>query len=54
MQPISVFFDITKVADSQLTNNDVIRTQGLCHVIYIFFWIFLKEGVPSLIIIAYM
>ena len=36
MQSISVFLDITKVADFRLKNADVSRTQGVCHVIYIF------------------
>ena len=34
---ISVFLDITKVADFQSTNADVNRYQGVCHVIYVFF-----------------
>ena len=36
MQSISVFFDITKIADFWWKNADVSRTQGVCHVIYIF------------------
>ena len=34
---MSVFLDITKVADSRWKNADGSRTQGACHVIYIFF-----------------
>ena len=37
MQSISVFLDITKVADFRWKNADDSRTQGVCHVIYIFF-----------------
>ena len=36
MQCISVFFDIRKVADFWSKNADVSRTQGVCHMIYIF------------------
>ena len=37
MQCISVFLDITKADNFQLKNVDVSRTQGVCHVIYMFF-----------------
>ena len=37
MQSISVFFDVTKVADFSLKNADISRTQGVCHMIYIIF-----------------
>ena len=37
MQSISLFSDIAKFADFQIKNADVSRTQGLCHVIHIFF-----------------
>ena len=37
MQSISVFYDITKFADFLRKNADVSRTQGVCHVIHIFF-----------------
>ena len=37
MQSISVFLDIAKVAHFQLENDIVSRTQGACHVIYIFY-----------------
>ena len=37
MQFISVFLDIAKFADFRWKNADVSRTQGVCHVIYIFF-----------------
>ena len=37
MQSISVFLDITKFADSQGKNADFSRSQGMCHMIYIFF-----------------
>ena len=36
MQSISVFLDITKVADFQWKNADVSRTQGVNYVIYVF------------------
>ena len=36
-QSIPVFLDITKTADLRLKNTDVSRTQGMFHVIYIFF-----------------
>ena len=35
---VSVFLDITKVADFWWKNADVRRNQGVCHVIYILFW----------------
>ena len=37
MQSISVFLDVTKIADSWLKNAYVSRTQEFCHVIYKFF-----------------
>ena len=37
MQSISLFFGIAKFVDFQLKNADVSRTQGVCHVIHIFF-----------------
>ena len=37
MQSISVFLDITKFADFNWKNADVSRSQGVCHVIHIFF-----------------
>ena len=37
MQSISVFLDIVKFADFQRKNVDVSKTQGVCHVIHIFF-----------------
>ena len=36
MQFISVFLDITKIADFWQTNGDVNRTQKVDHVIYMF------------------
>ena len=37
MQSVSVVLDIAKFADSRSKNADVSRTQGVCHVIRIFF-----------------
>ena len=37
MQSISAFLDIAKFADFQRKNADVSRTQGVCHMIHIFF-----------------
>ena len=37
MQSISVFLDIGKFVDSRSKNADVSRTQGVCHVIHMFF-----------------
>ena len=37
MQSVSVFLDIAKFADSPWKNADARRTQGVCHLIYIFF-----------------
>ena len=37
MQPMSVFLDITKVANFQWKNADVSRTQDVCHMIYMVF-----------------
>ena len=41
MESASVFFDIRKVADFRLKNVDASRTNGVCHIIYIFFGSFL-------------
>ena len=40
---VSVFLDRTKVTDFQWNNAGVSRTQGVCHVIYIFFWFSLDK-----------
>ena len=40
MQSIHVFLDIAKFADFQGKTADVSRTQGMCHVIYIFLDLF--------------
>ena len=37
MQSISAFLDIAKLSDFRWKNADVSRTQGSCHVVYIFF-----------------
>ena len=37
MQSVSVFLDISKCAGFRWKNADVSRTEGVCHVIYIFF-----------------
>ena len=37
MQSISVFPEITKIAHYRWKNADVSRTQGVCHMIYVFF-----------------
>ena len=37
MQSIPVFPGITKIADFCWQNADVSKTQGVCHVIYVFF-----------------
>ena len=37
MQFISVFLDITKVADLRLKSPDASKTHGVCHVIFIIF-----------------
>ena len=37
MRSLSVFLDITKVADFQFKYANVKRSQGVCHVICIFF-----------------
>ena len=34
---VYLYFDITKVADFCYKNADVSRTQGVCHMIYMFF-----------------
>ena len=44
MQSISVFSDIAKFADFQRKNADVSRTQGVCHLIHIFFGSSLGEA----------
>ena len=37
MESISIFLDIVKFADFRWKNADVSRTQGVCHLIHIFF-----------------
>ena len=37
MQSISLFLDIVKFADFQSKNADDSKTQGVCHVIHVFF-----------------
>ena len=37
MEPLYVFLAIAKFADFRWKNADVSRTQGLCHVIHLFF-----------------
>ena len=37
MESLSVFLDIVKLADFRRKNADIGRTQGVCHVIHIFF-----------------
>ena len=37
MQFLSVFPDITRIAKFLRENVDVSKTQGVCHMIYIFF-----------------
>ena len=46
MQSITVFLDIAKFADFLLKNADVSRTQGVCHVIHIFFKSSLDKAQP--------
>ena len=54
MKSISVFLDIRKFADLRWKNADVIRTQGVCHVIHIFFGSSLDQvKLPSFIIVGY-
>ena len=50
------FLDLTKFSDLRWKNTNVNRTQGLRHVIYIFFWIFsrLDVSVPSFMIVEYV
>ena len=43
MQFISVFFDIAKFTNFQSKNADVSGTQGVYHVIHIFFGSFLGK-----------
>ena len=50
MQSLSVFLDIAKFADFWWKNADVSRTQGVHHVIHIFFWIFFREGMTFIIL----
>ena len=37
MQSITVYYDITKIADFRRKKTYVSRTQVVCHVIYVFF-----------------
>ena len=43
VQSIFLFLDITKVADFWWKNADISRSQGVCHMIYIFFGTFLGK-----------
>ena len=43
MQSIHVFLDIAKSADFPWKTADFSRTQGMCHVIHIFFGSFLGK-----------
>ena len=43
MQSIPVFPDILKNADFWWKNTDASRTQGVCHVIYVFFGSYLGK-----------
>ena len=43
MQSMFVFLDITKFADFRGKNADVSRTQGVCHVIHMFFGSYLSK-----------
>ena len=54
MQSTSVFLDITKVADFRWKNADVSITQGVFHVIYIFFGYSKLHQVHSCIIVGYV
>ena len=46
MQSISAFLNIAKLADFQQKNADASRTQGVCHVIQIFFRSSLGKVLP--------
>ena len=37
MQSVGVFPGILKIADFRWKNADVSRTQGVCHMVYVFF-----------------
>ena len=37
MLSIPVFLDVLKIADFRWKNTDVSKTQGVCHMIYVFF-----------------
>ena len=55
MQYISVFFDITTVADFRRRNANVRRTQEVCYVNYTFFGSPLgKVKLPNFIIVGYL
>ena len=43
MQSIFLFLDITKFTDFWGKNTDVSRTQGVCHVIQMFFGWYLSK-----------
>ena len=43
MQSVPLFPDITKITDCQWKNADVSRTQGVCHVIDVFFGLLLGK-----------
>ena len=56
MQSISVFLDITKLADFWRKNANISRSQEVCHVIHIFFKSSLGKSiaVPGFIIVGYV
>ena len=37
MQSVPVFLDVTIIADFWSKNVDASRTQGVCHMVYMFF-----------------
>ena len=56
MQPIHVYNDIDSFAYFWWKIAVVTRNQVVCHVINIFFWVFIKQGitVTSFIIVGYV
>ena len=42
MQSVTVFLDIAKFDDYRWKKADVSGTQGMCHVMHFFIWVFFK------------
>ena len=49
MQSLSAFSNITNIADFWWENAHDSKTQGVCNVIYIVFWIFFRNDILEIL-----